>query len=248
MDRHAATTDPNQPARPTAACLLCPPPRTHAWRLADRGYRTCTNCYDKLRDLLKEIAERYQLLDPRPGASGEHGSRGAPGFGSRAPASEHIIAMRDRRSSSVARTWLGRDGRVHQESERPPLSVHNVLDLIAWEVAEHRSIDGPTAALDVHELCRWIDGHLDWITRHDTVTETFQMLRDLLTQLRPVTGEPGRRHIGLCPNVLDDGEHTRECAARLYAPLKGDSIECRQCQRIWPRSEWLRLGDLLEAS
>lgn len=236
--------------RPASACLLCPPPRKVGyWRLADRGYRTCTGCYDRMRDTLKEIAHRYQLLDPRPGANLEHGGRGAPGFGSRAPASEHIIAMRDRRSSSVARTWLGRDGRLHQESERPPLSVHNVLDLIAWDIAEARGVDGPTAALDVHELVRWIDGHMDWITRHESVAEIHQMLRDLLNQLRPVTGDPSPRHIGLCPNTITlPDDTTRECGARLYAPLRGDSISCKNCSREWPRSEWLRLGDLLDAS
>lgn len=233
--------------RPNNACLTCPPPRKVGhWRIADQGYRTCTDCYDKLRDQLKEITKRYQLLDPRPGASGEHGGRGAPGFGSRAPASEHIIAMRDRRSSPVARTWLGRDGRLHQESERPPLSVHNVLDLIAWDIAEARGIDGPAAALDVHELCRWIDAHTDWITRQPAVTEIHHMLRDLLGQLRPATGDPNPRHIGLCPSVIDEGDTTRECGTRLYAPLKGDSIQCRACEREWPRSEWLRLGDLLQ--
>lgn len=235
--------------RPKSACATCPPPsKVGHWRIADSGYRTCSGCYDKLRQMLTDITTRYQLLDPRPGASGEHGGRGAPGFGSRAPASEHIIAMRDRRSSPVARTWLGKDGRLHQESERPPLSVHNVLDLIAWDVAEARGVDGPTAALDVHELCRWIDGHMDWITRHDTVVEVHQMLRDLLGQLRPVTGDPSPRHIGLCPNTVDEGDTTRSCQARLYAPTRGDSIVCKTCSREWPRSEWLRLGDLLDAS
>jgi hypothetical protein len=235
--------------RPANACLICPPPRKVGyWRMADPAYRTCSGCYDRLRDLLKEIPQRYLLLDPRPGSNTEHGTRGAPGFGSRAPASEHIIAMRDRRSSAVARTWLGHDGRLHQEHERPPLSVHNVLDLIAWDIAEARTLDGPNAALDVHDLCRWIDNHTDWITRQPAVEDIHHMLRDLLAQLRPVTGDPSPRHIGLCPNTVDDGDTTRECAARLYAPLRGDSIRCNTCSREWPRSEWLRLGDLLDAS
>jgi hypothetical protein len=237
------------PQRPTHACITCPPPGPNkAWRPADTGYRTCTTCYDKIRELLKDIVRRYLQLNPRPGAAGDHGSRGAPGFGARAPASEHIIAMRDRRSSVVARTWLGADGRLHQESERPPRSVYGVLDTIAWDITEQRSHTGPDPHADVPELARYIDGNLDWLTRQDLVADVHRELRELDAQLKPVTGDPGRRHIGLCPNTVDDGTTTRECGARLYAPLRGDSIQCTSCQRIWPRPEWLRLGDLLDAS
>lgn len=241
--------DTPETERPTWACVLHLPPTDHRkWAKADDGYLTCSSCYDRLRDLLKDIVARYHRLDPAPGASGDHGTRGAPGYGSRAPASEHIIAMRDRRSSRVARTWLGRDGRLHQESERPPLSVHGVLDTIAWDIAEQRGLDGPGPRSDVDDLARYIDQHMDWITRQPVIVEIAHDLRELAAQLKPVTGDPGRRHIGLCPSVIDQGETTTECGARLYAPLRGDSIECTSCRRVWPRSEWLRLGDLLEAS
>lgn len=241
------TPDLDNP-RPAHACALCPPPKNNAWWPADPGYRTCSDCYDRLRDQLREVERRWRLLDPRPGGQGETGGRGAPGFGSRPPASDHIIAMRDRRSSTVAHVWVGRDGRVHQEPERPPLSVHSVLDTLAWDVAEHRDQDGPQPSWDVHQLVRYLDANLDWTTRRDSVVDLSDGLRSLLAQLRPVTGEPGRRHIGLCPNTITEAETTRECGARLYAPLKSDSIECTACHRVWPRTEWLRLGDLLDAS
>lgn len=232
--------------RPTNACICClPPGPQRGWRTADPGYKTCASCLDRIRDLLKDINRRYLLLNPRPSASGDN-TRGAPGFGSRSPASEHIIAMRDRRSSPIARTWLGRDGRLHQESEHPPLSVHGVLDTIAWDIAEARQQHGPDERSDVHHLTRYIDVNLDWATRQAGIAEVDQQLRALTAQLKPVTGEPGRRHIGLCPVVIDEGEHTRECGARLYAPLKGDEIECRACGEVWPREKWLRLGDLLQ--
>lgn len=238
------------PTRPSGACLLHrPPTATGAWVPADPGYRTCSGCLDRLRDTLREIATRYAKLDPTPGANSEHGGRGAPGFGSRSPASEHVIVMTDRRSSPVARTWLGRDGRLHREPERPPLSVYAVLDTIAWSVAEARGIDGPHERADVPGLARWIDQQLDWLTRNETVAEVDAELRGLLAQLKPATGEPGRRHIGCCPNVLEEDDDTRVCGTRLYAPLKGDTIQCRSCPASWPRSEWLRLGDQLgEAS
>lgn len=237
--------------RPTHACLLCPPPRHHGhWRPADPNYRTCTACLDRLRDTLADISRRWLLLDTRPGASGDHGTRGAPGFSSRSPASDHIIAMRDRRSSPSAHTWLGADGRIHHEPEHPPLSVWGVLETLAWDIAETRGVDGPID-LDVHGLCTWLDRHLDWLTRQDTVVvEHAKALRELQAQLRPVTGEPGRRHIGECPNLLDGDDGPRECRTRLFAPLRGDTISCTNpdCGRAWPREEWLRLGELLESA
>lgn len=272
----------NTDSRPDSACLLCPPPSDGKnWRIPDAGYRTCSHCLDRLRDDLQDVSKRYLLLDPRPGASGDHGSRGAPGFGSRPPASPHIIAMTDVRSKSCEVTsdatlyvwdplaedtlepgqygppagaytarrdvWYGRDGRAHTEQENPPRSVPATLSSWAFLIAEERDLDSIPPA-DVHGLCRWLDQHLDWLTRQDMVGDFAHEIRKLVAQLKPVTGEPGRRHIGLCPNVIDEGDHSRECGARLYAPLKGDSIDCRACGRLWPRTEWLRLGDLLEAS
>ncbi len=269
-------------SRPDSACLLCPPPKDgRNWRIPDAGYRTCSHCLDRLRDDLQDVSRRFLLLDPRPGASGDHGSRGAPGFGSRPSASPHIITMTDLRSKSceiaadatvyvwdpLADTtlepgeigppagayvdkrdvWYGRDGRAHTEQERPPRSVPAALASWAGLVAEERGIT-TAVSTDVHDLCRWLDQHLDWITRQDLATDFATEIRELVAQLKPVTGEPGRRHIGLCPNVIDEGAHSRECGAKLYAPLKGDTILCRQCSREWPRTEWLRLGELLEAS
>jgi hypothetical protein len=240
-------SDIDSPHRPDSACRLCPPPREGgSWRLADHGYLTCEHCYLRLRDVLKEIDERYQRLDPTPGASGENGGRGAPGFGSRSPASDHILCMTDRRSSPVARTWLGRDGRLHREAERPPLSVWGVLDGACWAIAEERGVDGPPPASTVYALTRFIDVQLDWVTRHLLVVDVWADLRALASQLRPVTGDQ-RARIGTCPNTLDEGEHSRECGAILHAPTRGDTISCAACSRKWPRSEWETLGRMIQA-
>ncbi len=234
--------------RPTWACLLCPPPTgTRTWRQADPGYRSCTACLDRIRTQLADIRDRYARLDTTPTANADLGSRGAPGFGSRSPASDHVIAMRDRRSSPDAYTWRGSDGKLHKESEHPPLSVFGVLDTIAWDIAETRGISGPTYST-VDGLTRWIDAQLDWATRQDTITDLAEQLRAVQAQLRPVTGDR-RRRIGVCPNTVDSGDTSTECGAPLYAPTElsyDDSIHCRSCGRAWPRSEWLRLCDLLD--
>lgn len=259
--------DTDIPARPARACLLCPPPRPdREWRPADPGYRTCSACLDRLRDNLKDVTRRYLMLNPRPGASNEHGRRGTPGFGSRSPASDHIIAMRDPRSKSceVIDEWFepvrlprlfGADRRTnphlvdldrpHREQEHPVRSVPGVLSGWAMMLAEDRDTT-PPATLDVPDLIRWLDAQLDYVTRQEWAGDLAEDVRDLLAQLRPATGDPGRKRIGTCPNTVDEGDTTRPCATPLFAPLRGDEIECRACRRVWPRPEWMRLGDLLD--
>lgn len=251
-EAHTAQESPSEPPqsyeRPSRACLLCPPPRrVGAWRPADDGYRTCAGCLDHVREQLREVGARWEVLDPRPGAQGEHGGRGAPGFGSRSPGSDHVIAMRDDRSGTTARVWVGSDGKVHRESQRPPQSVRGVLGRMAFYVAEARDMTGPTP-WSVPAIVGWLDVQLDWITRQEGVTDFARAVRELVTQLRPMTGEPGARKIGQCPNTLDEGEHTRECRADLRAPLRGDEIRCRACGRRWPAAEWLQLGRTLQAA
>lgn len=243
-------SESDTPTRPDYACMVHPGPRrAGVWTPADKGYRTCSSCLDKLREQLKEIPARYRILNATPGGSGDYGTRGAPGFGSRSPASDHVIAMRDPRSGRTATCWRGQDKRFHQETEHPVLSVFTELDLIAWHIVESRGLDhGPDPT--VADTARFIDNHLDWLTRQTDIADHAAVIGDLAQQLRPVTGEPGRRHIGHCPNTITDTEdQTRECGAKLYAPLGGDAIICRTCSREWPRAEWLRLGTMLnEAS
>jgi len=221
-----------------------------SWKRADDGYRTCSSCYERLRGLLAEVADRYARLDPSPGAQASDGTRGSPGFGFKPPLSLHVVAMRDPRSSAEAHVWVGADGRVHAESDRPPLSIWSVLDTIAWDVAA-RAMDGHGQG-SVAGLCGWLDGQLDWLTRRADITALHGTLLSLLSQLKSATGEPMRR-VGRCPNTIDSGDTTIECGAQLYARLNGaqiatDPIRCRECGREWPRSEWLRLVDLLDAS
>lgn len=239
-----ASTETDAPAD---RCLLCPPPRPgRSWRLSDRGYRSCSSCLDRVRERLAEVGKRWAALNPRPGASGD-GGRGAPGFGSRSPGSDTVIAIRDWRSSRRACAWVGADGRVHREAEHPPLSVLAELWTLAHYVAQARGLTGPDH-VRVPDLVRWLDGQLDWITRQDGVVAFDRVLRELVAQLRPLTGEPGAKRIGTCPNTVDEGEFTRECGAPLFAPLKSDEIVCRACGRRWPREEWLALGRVLQAA
>lgn len=231
--------------RPSGACITCAPPfDARSWRMAYSGHFTCETCEDTLTSTLVEIADRYEQLDSTPGAGGLDGGRGAPGFESRSPANEHVIVIRDARSSQVAKVWLGGDGRIHRESERPPLSVYSTLLSEVYDVAERRGMSLPNPIDQVRNLTAWLDRHVSWLTAQDTALAFYEAITSLSSQLRPLTGDPHPKNIGKCPKVVEG----KRCSATLYAPTRGDTIRCWECKYEWPYSEWLRLADLLESA
>lgn len=237
-------------ARPAGACVLCPPPRGHAWTRADSRYATCTPCSTRMRERIAEIGERYLKLDPRPGSSVEAGSRGSPGFVSKPPASVHIIAVKDLRSSQVSRVWLAADGRVHQEETSPPRSVHGTLSTLCWAVAEHRGVSGPRDRDDVFALLRFLDPHVDFVTRHaELAVEVDEGLRALVSALRPLTGDRIRR-IGKCPEMVavEDSDEKVRCDTPLFGGWDSDVVTCRGCGHSWSMDLWLDAFDPEPAS
>lgn len=253
--------------RPSWACQLhAVPAPSQSWMKADPGYVTCSGCLDRLRATLRTIATTYYLLDARPGSSGDSQGRGSPGFRSTPAANLNVVVMRDPRSipyetphdavqyvwdsdaedgggAYVERreVWFGADGRGHTEQAHAMLSIPGTLAGIARGIASMRDLAPPQGG--VGDLARWLDGHLDWLTRQDWVSQSAREIHRLAAQIRG-TQEP-RRKIGHCPNTIDQGDTTRPCAAPLYAPVRGDTISCATCSRRWGRADWLRLGRLL---
>lgn len=225
--------------RPDSACVTHRPPANgRAWAKADPGYRTCSGCHQRIHEWLSPIAVDadgrpdsvpglYAMLSPLPGIAGGS-QRRAPGFASRSPANDYVVAIRDPRSTRLE------DGDPH--------SVPGVLAAWTALLIEERNLVPPNRT--VPAMARFLDRHLDWITRQGWVEDLATELRELHSQLRAI-GQP-RRRIGKCPNTIDEGDTTRQCDARLFAPLHGDQIVCWACGRKWPRSEWLSLGYLLE--
>ena len=268
----------DEPRPSWACQLHRPPKPGQDWMKTDDGYTTCGGCLNNLRSTLRNIGDMYARLDARPGNNGEHDGRGAPGFGSCPPATLTVVAMRDPRTLPYAiaqddtvyvcdpnadhtlqpgqygpprgeyterrDVWYGADGRPHQESDHGVLSVPATLAGIAAGIADMRDLTAPRR--DVPALIRWLDNQLDWLTRQNWVAEPAGEIHRLAAQIRGVN-EP-RRRIGVCPNIIDEGATTRPCRAALFAPLRTDSISCTTCKRVWHRSEWLRLGDLLNAA
>lgn len=236
--------------RPAGSCVTCPPPRGRAWTRADDRYATCTNCSTRMRERIAEVGERYLKLDPRPGSGMEAGSRGAPGFVSRPPLSLHIASMRDPRSSSDSRVWLGRDGRIHQEETNPPRSVHGVLSTLAWSVAEHRDVGGPGDRDDVFALLRFVDANLDYLTRHaELAVEVDEGLRTLVSVLRSVSDDRLRR-IAKCPEMVtrEDSDEKVRCDTPLFGSWDSDVVTCRGCGTSWSIGDWLDTFDPESAS
>lgn len=215
--------------------------------MADSGHRTCLYCANDLSDMLNSIANRYDVLNAKPAGVQELGGRGAPGFGSRAPASEHIIAMMDPRSSEVARIWKGSDGRIHSESERPPMSVYSTLLTEVYDVAERRNMSLPEMT-GVRNLAEWLLRHIDWITRQESVSEFHDTIKRLERQLKPLTGDPAPHRVGNCPQPVERNGQEVRCDSVLYVPEASDTVTCRGCKSEWRRPEWAQLGGLLEAS
>ena len=215
-------------------CVICSRPDKP--RRATPGYLTDTYCSDRIVSTLDEIVALYAVLPGVVPVAGNDGGRRGPGFGSRSPANDTIIALHDPRT-----TW----------TEDTPL--HNPLNVVGgWArvLVEETGSDAKVGTLT--GAVGFLNRRIDWVTRQPWVESMWVEVREVHSQLRAITGEGKRRHVGLCPNPLNadrlaDGEELRYCQARLYAPLYGDAIECRKCGRVWPRAEWMRLGNLLDA-
>jgi hypothetical protein len=208
-------------------CVCCSTPQKP--RRAPDGYRTCNACSDRIRDALVEIPDQYARLTAvealLPG-SGDEGRRG-PGFGSRSPARDVVIAVTD------WRTVWAEDSRLHH----PPSVVGAWAAMVREEVGEKQPAGPPVCAVDAALLTR----RLDHVTRQEWVADMWRELREVVDQLRTIAGEPRPLPVGRCPTIVDDTTG-KVCSTSLYVRAGTDTITCRGCQRQWERREWLHLG------
>lgn len=217
----SATESTQSSRRPVVACLTHHPPKAdRPWRRADPGYRTCSACYDRLHRWLSlsgvdedgrpdNIAALYLGLDAARGNPGP--GRRSPGFASRPPGSDHVMAMRDARTVQVDRT--------------DPCSATAILRAWVTYVWDERY---DSAALDrrdyrhrrrnlpasVDTAVVWLDRQLDWLTRQEVIIELDSELRELHRQLRAATGGAPSRPVGHCIEILAIGE----CGTPIYMP------------------------------
>jgi hypothetical protein len=208
-------------------CVCCSTPQKP--RRAPDGYRTCDGCADRIREALVEIPSQYARLTTvealLPG-SGDEGRRG-PGFGSRSPARDVVIAVTDWRT-----TWA-EDSRLHH----PPSILHAWASMVRGEVGEKP----PAGPVECHVEAPLLIRRLDHVTRQEWVADMWRELREVVDQLRTIAGEPRPLPVGRCPTIVDDTTG-KVCSTPLYVRAGTDTITCRGCQRQWERREWLHLG------
>lgn len=207
-------------------CVICSTPAKP--RRAPDGYRTCDDCSDRIREALREIPAQYARLTTTAAllpTTGDGGRRG-PGFGSRSPARDVVIAVTDWRT-----VWDATEGRLHH----PPTILRAWASQVRDEVGENTQPGAADCVVDAALLIR----RLDHVTRQEWVKEMWGELREVTDQLRTIAGEPHPVSIGRCPNLDDQGI---ECGTALYVRQGTDTITCRGCGRQWERREWLHLG------
>ena len=175
----------------------------------------CEQCRDRLVDDLREIAQRYPLLDARYGIDPE--ARSGPGFGTRPPGRVDVWTARDERSLPyrIAEDWV--------ESDRPVRSVARTLATWAGLIAETRGEDtGPPR--DVPRLVGWLVRRVEYIARWpDDGPELAIDVRVLRNQLRSLTGEPNPKPAAWCIRFEPGPDGApRECGAAIFIPPATD--------------------------
>lgn len=218
----------------STACVLGCVTRSGDPIRAMDGHMVCDRCATRLDQWLNDrehssIPALYAQLDTVLLPGSVDGSRGSPGYGSRSPARDHVIALRDRRNPAAL----------------DPGDIPSVLGVLeGWTrlLREERGLTVPAGRVTVMGEARTLRFHLDWITRQPWVDELHGELREVRDQLRAALGEHRPRPVGPCPNTVDE----ERCGSPLYAPRYGDAIHCRACGRCWERREWMMLGRLLE--
>lgn len=192
-------------------------------------YRACDRCRNEVLRWLGSIERDFEALDTAPKSTPfGGGARGA--FGSKSPASDHVITMLDRRSSPAKRM-------DHEDDrENAPLSVPAVVG--SWCEVAWRNSEQPFPGT-VGEGFWFLRIQTDWLMQQGCAAEYAGEIRDLYIQLRGHS-QP-KRKIGECPTVIGEyRDQVVRCEAPLRTNLDEDVIRCYACGAQWQRP-WLDL-------
>ncbi len=210
------------------ACALGCTTRDGAPFPAPAGYQLCDRCDTRLRDMIGEIVDRYQLLLDLPAdlPATPPAQRRMPGYRSTPPGDVHIMALRDVRTVAV--------------EPGDPRSALEVLH--GWATIVRRwqgSISaGNSGAVTVETEAASLLFHWDALIRDGQPHVLAQLATELAEvrgQLRAVTDdESPRAVIGYCTRDLTD-THNREyvCATPLRLPASGTTIRCGDCRATY---------------
>ncbi|MFD6070770.1 hypothetical protein [Amycolatopsis lurida] len=205
-------------------CLVCEQPSTRYG---------CSDCRNRAGQLLRELelyTTEFLPLMTQP-ARGQAG-RMSPGYGSRSPARDDVLAALDPRS---------RPGDVDEDGEavmrRPDdagtwvRSIPSSVAGIAKSMAEERDELPPSTfggSLDyIRNLLWWRAGRPDF-------DDFFDDLAELHRQARELAGDQPQQALGGCLNVTCDGR------VRWGGP--GRPAQCGECKRTYDGLDLVRLG------
>lgn len=203
---------------------------------AQPGYLTCDLCADELRANLREIAELYPMTDQAvmPGAA-DTGSRGSPGYGSRSPARDSVLALTD--------------PRTHADDNSDPLPVLHVLSSWADNVREDVGLLPRDVPQSTREDARRLVGWLGWVGMQTWALPLVGKISELSTGLVVTLGLGGRTvagevslltewldHITRQYWVSDLGEEVRTLVRDLRTVLNVDerSVPVGRCPATVP--------------
>jgi hypothetical protein len=215
---------------PVALCVLgCADPHGQPYPAVE-GTLACDVCTSALDAALRQVARDYAwLLDPRNLApSMDPSGRGSPGYGSRSPARDDLIAATD------PRTTL--DGRAISAPAVLSEWVRLVVADTGMPGPERADVAGDVAWLLSRPVWRWLLSQ-PWLD--ELATEVFELREHLAHIVRPrARAVP----IGPCPVPIGPPGATDPCGTPLRVRADADLIRCRTCGTTWPRERWDELG------
>ncbi|WP_017972508.1 hypothetical protein [Actinopolyspora halophila] len=199
-----------------APCLVC-------GASADYTRYTCQRCPDRMRRQLGEVEDYHAALDAEPGSGGKS-ERRAPGFGSRSPARDDVIAANDRRSLPHV---LGPDD--EERGIKPVLETLHMLALwIAEEAGDDRGRHEPTVTTEGG----YLRSRIDWCTGQPWVDELAEEIAELHGQLSRLAGDPPEKPLAYC-----------SCGGPLWS--QGNqvlvSVRCGACGTTYSGADILRI-------
>jgi hypothetical protein len=211
----------------TVPCVLgCRHPATGTPYPAAPGALACHPCADRLAAQLRDLVDAYALTDdPEALLPARTGVPGAPGYGPRSPANDHLLGQRDVRSR-----WTSGTG-------YPALAT---VESWARLVREEAGAPAPDGRVTLLREIATIRHHWPRVLASAWLDEFADEIRGALESLARAgrMTEPTLR-VGPCPRPADGGT----CGTTLRVRAETDEIRCRGCGHTWPRSRWAELGD-----
>lgn len=191
------------------------------------GYQLCDRCTRRLRDMLSDIADRWQRIVPTSALLPTTPTTGrrAPGFESAPPGNVHLMAMRDPRT------------RAREQGD-----IRSPLEVVHWWasfVRDQRGIRPPVSATVTTEVST-LSFHWDWITREfeaDYLVTFAYELGAVRAQLHAVTDDPPPPTVGYCTAIVDGAR----CGAPLSLPRERTMIRCPACPASYDGAKLVRL-------